>query len=184
MKFRFTIDDTRLKAKFKALQDGMRSEILVKALQAGGVVVLDAARQNILAQELWKTRTLSRSLHQEVLEQSPTHAKISIGTDLEYAAIHELGGVITPKHAKHLAIPVNGATGSPLDRNDLLPVLSKSGDLVLVDETGVQFILKDSVMIPAEPFLRPAMDENVDKIVGEISAVLRQKIEAAWKSVA
>ena len=178
---RMTVDDSRLKRKFAALRDIQRGEVLVNALLAGGVVVLDAAHINILAQHLWKTRHLSRSLHQEVVEQSSTHAKIEVGTDLEYAVIHELGGVITPKRARYLAIPVNGATGSPLDRDDLHPVLTGSGDLVLVDEIGVQFVLKKSVMIPAQPFMRPALDDNVDKIVEEVSAVLRQQIEAAWK---
>jgi phage gpG-like protein len=182
MQLRFTIDDSRMKRKFAALTAIQRSDVLIRALKAGGVVVLNEARINILAQHLWKTRTLSRSLHQEVIEQSATRAKISVGTDLEYAAIHEFGGVVTPKHAKYLAIPVNGATGSPLDRDDLHPVLSGSGSLVLVDETGVQFILKDSVTIPAQPYLRPAVDEHVEQIVEEIKVVLKQQIEVAWKT--
>lgn len=176
------IDDSRLRRKFQALQGIQRGDVLVHALLAGGVVVLDAARVNILAQELVRTRTLSRSLSQEVVEQSDTKAKIAVGTDLEYAAIHEFGGVITPKTARYLAIPVNGASGSPRDRDDLHAVRSGAGNLVLVNENGVQFVLKDSVMIPARPYLRPAVDENKETVIEEITAVLAQEIEAAWKT--
>jgi len=180
--FKISINDDPLKRKFRALREGMRGDVLVNALLAGGVVVLDAARMNILAQDLVRTRQLSRTLHQQVMEKGSTSAKIGMGTDLEYAAIHEFGGIITPKTAKYLAIPINGATGSPRDRDDLSLRKTGGGNLVLVDESGVQFVLKQSVYIPAQPFLRPAMDENVDRIMAEVSAVLAQQIEAAWKT--
>jgi HK97 gp10 family phage protein len=179
---KMSINSDRLKRKFQALREDVRGDVLVNALLAGGLVVLDAARMNILAQELVRTRTLSRSLSQDVIEKASTRARIAIGTDLVYAAIHEFGGIITPKTAKYLAIPVNGATGSPRDRDDLKLRKSARGNLVLVDESGVQFVLKESVYIPAQPFLRPAVDENVDKIVEEVSAVLAQQIEATWKT--
>jgi phage gpG-like protein len=181
MKLMAGLDDSRMKQKFKRLDDGLRAEILKRAVLTGGVVVLTAARQNILAQALWKTRALSRSLHQEGTEATATSAQTLIGTNLVYAALHEYGGIVTPKNAKYLAIPVNGATGSPRDRADLKLIKARSGSLVLVDESGVQFVLKDSVTIPARPYLRPAMDENVEKILAEIKAVLQAEIEAAWK---
>jgi phage gpG-like protein len=188
-KLMMKVDDSVMKKKLKALDEAVSADILLRSVQAGGMVVLDAAKINILAQELWETRTLSRSLTlgdgnnvSRVKENSSTRAVMEIGTNLEYAAIHEFGGVITPKHAKYLAIPVNGATGSPMDREDLRAVLSGSGKLVLVDETGVQFVLLDSVTIPAQPFVRPAVDENVEKIKDEIMEVLGQQVEAAWKS--
>jgi phage gpG-like protein len=61
-------------------------------------------------------------------------------TDVRYALIHELGGVIVPVRAKALAIPQ--ADGS------------------------VRFV--KSVKIPARPYLRPAADAVYPKLTGNI----------------
>jgi phage gpG-like protein len=130
------------------------------------LVVLNAAKDNVKEQGLIRTRTLSRSLHEEVVEQSKERAAVDVGTNLEYGAIHEFGGTIQAKSAKYLAIPVGGRTGSPRKYSDLRVMKTVRGNLLLVDAGGaVQYVLKTSVEIPARPYLRPALDEHGDEAI-------------------
>jgi phage gpG-like protein len=76
---------------------------------------------------------------------------VADGTDVVYAAIQEFGGVITPKHAKMLA---------------------------WTDETGA-FHTAHSVTIIAQPYLRPAWDENIDKAITEVKKSLVEAINKA-----
>ncbi len=62
--------------------------------------------------------------------------------DVAYALIHELGGVITPKAAKALAIPQ--------------------------EDGSVRFA--KSVTIPARPYLRPAADRQYPRLTDAIRA--------------
>lgn len=79
------IGEKELVAKLKQLSDEVASQNLVTAVQAGADVIQNAAKQKSPK----KTRTLSRSIHQEVLESSKERAVVEIGTDLSYAKIHE-----------------------------------------------------------------------------------------------
>lgn len=63
-------------------------------------------------------------------------------TDVRYALIHELGGVIVPVRAKALAIPQ--------------------------PDGSVRFV--KSVTIPARPYLRPAADALYPQLAGNIRA--------------
>jgi HK97 gp10 family phage protein len=169
-----------LAAKFKQLEEAVQEQYLVTATQSGGQVILNAAQDNILTQGLVRTRNLSRSMHMEVTDQSAQSATVEVGTDLEYAAIHEFGGVIQAKNGKYLAIPVNGAVGSPTKRSDLKVRKTAGGILVLVDPGGiVQYILETSVEIPAQPYLRPAADEHGDEAQAEVGKALAILIEQA-----
>ena len=86
---------------------------------------------------------------------------IHVGTNVIYAAIQEFGGIIKPKDAKHLAIPIGDLKGSPRQYPDLHIAKTRSGTWLLMDGQGkVQYVLKDSVTIPARPYLRPALQEK------------------------
>lgn len=169
-----------LAAKLRQLEEVVQEQNLVAATQSGGNVILNAAKANISAQGLIRTRNLSRSMHMEVTEHSAQSATVEIGTDVEYAAIHEYGGTIQAKNGKYLAIPVNGASGSPTKRGDLKLRKTGGGTLVLVDPGGsIQYILKPSVQIPAQPYLRPAADEHGEEAQAEIGKALAILIEQA-----
>lgn len=93
--------------------------------------------------------------------------------DVEYALIHELGGVIEPKNTKYLAIPMTQLArnaGSPRNLSGLAFVQSLKGQPMLVDdETGeVHYLLRLSVTIPARPYLRPAADAKYPELAGNI----------------
>lgn len=172
------IGKEELFAKFQALTEEMQGESLIAAAQAGATVIINAAKNNIKDEDLMRTRNLSRSIHSEVGASSATRASVDVGTDVEYAAIHEFGGTVTAKNGKYLAIPVGSYKGSPRDHDDLAPVKTKNGNLVMMDRSGtVQYVLKASVQIPAQPYLRPAMDENQEKIIDVMAKAFRQVID-------
>ncbi len=92
-----------------------------------------------------------------------------VGTNVKYGPIHEFGGIIKPHGHPFLSIPIGSMKGSPREHNDLffLPVGSNG---LLLDRAGVpQYALRREVVIPARPFLGPAMrkkgSEAADKVV-------------------
>jgi phage gpG-like protein len=104
-----------------------------------------------------------------------------IGTNVEYAAIHEYGGQTRPhkieaRHAGALMFPSSGFVG-PLR-------LTKSGKMAK-RQTGGSLVFRQSVnhpgsTIPARPYMRPALAESRE----EISALMRQGLIAAIKAKA
>lgn len=129
-----------LYSKLRQLDAVAAERNLVLAGTAGGQVIRNAAAAN--APKL--TRTLERSIHVEVVDKSRARVTIMVGTNVIYAAIHEFGGIITPKHAKMLAFELDG-----------------------------KLIFAHSVRINATPYMRPAFDHNVQKAIAEIKAVLK-----------
>ena len=174
------IGTEELMVKFRVLNEAVQEENLSAATLAGGTVIVGATKENIAAQGLIRTRNLSRSIHEEVLERSSQRVVVGIGTNVDYGPIHEFGGVIQAKRSKYLAIPVNGASGSPAKRSDLHVLKTAGGTLVLVDASGqIQYVLRSSVTIPAQPYLRPALDEHGDEAQEEIGRALAALIEKA-----
>lgn len=93
--------------------------------------------------------------------------------DVRYALMMEVGGVIKPKRAKFLAIPLTPEAriaGSPRRMPGLAYVQSKNGQPMLIDSTSgdAQYLLRDSVTIPARPYLRPAADVHYPRMAAEI----------------
>lgn len=155
--------------KFRAMKEVAQGLTLARTVQAGSKTILNAAKANIKAQGLIHTRTLSRSLHEEISMQGSSVAVAEIGTNLEYAAIHEFGGVVRPKTAKYLAVPVGNYKGSPRKHPRLKLRKTAGGTLVMVDGSGrVQYVLKKSVEVPAQPYLRPAFDEHKDEALDDM----------------
>lgn len=165
-------------AKFRALSDAQQGQALLNSTLAGGAVVVNAAKDNIKEQGLMRTRHLSRSINQQATESTPDRAVVEIGTNVEYAAIHEFGGTIQAKNRKYLAIPVGTRRGSPLKHSDLRVRKTAGGNLVMVDDGGtVQYVLKKSAEIPARPYLRPAADEHHQGIQSQMTKAFVKQIE-------
>ncbi len=168
-----------LKKALEALGEAATGKMLAQAALAGALPIQNAAKEKSPK----RTRTLSRSIHTEVEKEGETLAEVVVGTDVEYAAIQEFGGTITPKNTKYLAIPLTSAAeryGSP--RNypvRLIPVI-RGGEGVLIDVVDYEavYALKKSVTIPARPYLRPALDESVEAVKSAISRALKQQLEA------
>lgn len=171
------IGDKELAAWFARLDAEVGEETLTVAVKAGAQVVQNAAQGKAPR----KTSTLARSIHTEVTRSSPNYVEVTVGTDLEYAAIHEFGGVIRPKNAKFLAIPITGAAktyASPRDFPDKLHFIPSSSGGVLANKEGAQYILRSSVTIPAHPYLRPALGENEDTATNAMARVLSARMKA------
>lgn len=99
--------------------------------------------------------------HIEILSD----ASLEVGTNLEYARLHQEGGVIVPKNAKALAIPLTrdaARAGSPRDFPRPLFILPSGKALAETKRKGrggrirelvVQYALVQRVVIPARKFL-------------------------------
>jgi len=138
--------DKELLRKLRQLDSAVAGQALRTSFTSGAAIFRNSAATK--APKL--TRTLSRSIHVEVLSQTKARITVMVGTDVVYARIHEFGGVITPRQARFLAFEIEG-----------------------------QLIFAKRVHMPARPYMRPAFDENVQRVAQEIGEVLRSQIMRA-----
>jgi hypothetical protein len=107
-----------------------------------------------------------------------------------YARIHETGGIIKPKKAKFLAIPLPAALkgngtpihASPRDWKNTFVITSKAGNKLIVQRQGKEivplYVLKSSVKIPPRLKMRDTLQAGlpyfVDKAVDAVfNAILK-----------
>lgn len=115
--------------------------------------------QPAIKKALWESAMLVRrsatqkapykswALRRSIIEYSNGNT-IEIGSNLVYAAIHEWGWVITPKRSKYLTFRVNGKR-----------------------------VRTKRVVIPARPFMGPALRENTNKILEIFNKHLARLLE-------
>ena len=132
----------KLDDRFKEVIAAASGDNILKALLAGGEVVRNHAKLNIQAQKLVDTGNLLGSISVQEGTTGKTDATVEIGTNVEYAAIHEFGG----------AIHQTNAWGKGITQ---------------------------TIHIPARPYLRPSLDENVNSISNAVGASLKHQIEGA-----
>ena len=132
----------KLDNRFKEVIAAASGDNILKALKAGGEVVRNHAKLNIQAQELVDTSNLLNSISVQEGSGGKSDATVEIGTNVEYAAIHEFGG----------AIHQTNAWGKGITQ---------------------------TIHIPARPYLRPSLDENVNSISDAVGASLKHQIEGA-----
>lgn len=89
----------KLDNRFKEVIAAASGDNIMKALLAGGEVVRNHAKLNIQAQELVDTSNLLNSISIQEGSGGKTDATVEIGTNVEYAAIHEFGGAIHQTNA-------------------------------------------------------------------------------------
>ena len=127
-----------------------------------------------------QTGALIRSITGKITRSTKHIVKGTTGSDLEYAAIHEHGGIIQPKVSQYLAIPLGKTQGKPRDYPDAFFITSKKNNLLIVKNNGGEllplFLLKKQVEIPARPFLKPAYLDNKKKVQED----LRDAYLTAW----
>ena len=93
---------------------------------------------------------------------------VIIGTNVKYAKIQHFGGIITPKKAKYLAIPLTKAA-KVMNPRDFENTFIRNG--IIFRSNGKEkptalYVLKKQVKIPKRPFL--FMDNADQKYVCEI----------------
>ena len=113
----------KLDNRFKEVIAAASGENIMKALLAGGEVVRNHAKLNIQAQELVDTSNLLNSISVQEGSGGKTDATVEIGTNVEYAAIHEFGGAIHQTNAwgkgieQTILIPARPYLRPSLDEN-------------------------------------------------------------------
>ncbi len=123
-----------------------------------------------------RTGTLARSIRPGRVEFTDTTVRGSVGTNLQYARIHEYGGVIKAKNKKYLTIPLPAAMTSagvlrkPAgDWEDTFVMRSGRGNLIIFQKRGARivplFVLKKQVSIPQRSYMRTSLQETNDRIL-------------------
>lgn len=149
------VDAVRFEVDDRQFQAAMRR---VKQAVSGPGLVAAAQAGALVIQNAAKekaprrTSTLSRSIHMEWVEQGRYRVAVHVGTDVIYARIHEFGGIITPRQARALAFEIGG-----------------------------ELIFAQRVHIPARPYMRPAVDENIAKIGQEIARTIEALVTRALR---
>lgn len=142
-----------LSNNFAAVKKSITGAMLMQAAEAGGGVVETFAKLNASGGRPGlnvDTGNLVNSITVHRGAQTETYADVEVGTGVEYAAIHEFGGVIMPIAAKMLSWVDNGAR-----------------------------VFAKMVHIPARPYLRPAIDEHEAEITKAVETALKMQIEQA-----
>ncbi len=123
---------------------------LYKGMRKAMILASGTARSPYLSGKALKRRTgrLRNSITHDVRIQGDKVIG-TIGTNVVYGRIHELGGVIRPKVKQLLRFHI----------------------------PGVGWRSAKEVTIPARPFLRPALEDNL----GEIKKILAKRIEEAFE---
>jgi HK97 gp10 family phage protein len=94
------LDASDFLRKIRNLQTSVRATMLADAVQAGGLVIEEQAKENAP----YRTGTLRRSIGTTVTGSSlKAEARVGPAANVPYAAITEFGGVIEPKNAPRLA---------------------------------------------------------------------------------
>lgn len=176
-------------------------EKLVRVLELTGARAHDLRRPFADAGERI-VRRISQRLSGPVLKENTGRLKGSLnheetadtldisaggGPEVDYAAIHNFGGVIRPKKKKFLTIPFPGGPADkpvPLRAADFDDTFVAKGIIFQRKEKGKKgnvqiiplFILKKSVTIPASPYMF-LEDSDVEYLKESISDF----IAGAWK---
>ncbi len=134
-----------------------------------------------------RTGALRRSIRHEVV-QTGRYAYTLIGVigqGVPYARIHEFGGTIEPKKAKHLAIPLQRgaktAFGPSAYPGKLTFIKSKAGNKLLAEVTGrgtrrrikPVFVLKKQVVVPARLGFRQTFQQEAQVTLVNIQQKLQ-----------
>lgn len=148
--------------------------VLMRAVTRSSELVRRQAMLNALQVFTRPAGELSRSI---MVHANESKLSADIGPHVIYGRIQELGGTIRPVHAKMLAIPIGTMKGAPRHRRNTnvpLHIRRVNGKLFLFDAEGVaQYVLKDSVVIKATPYLVPALAAQQDNIAAEFDRALR-----------
>jgi len=111
---------------------------------------------------------------QERIQETREGVKISFGSNLVYAAIHEFGGTIVPKKAKFLTIPFPGVYGKAKDFSNTFVAKGVIHQKIGNKDWNPLFSLKKSVTIPARHYL----SEPIKKMRPELERGLKRAVES------
>jgi phage gpG-like protein len=137
--------------------------------------------------------TGTRELQRSITATPAKNGKAIVGTNVKYARIHELGGILKPTTKKYLTVPVNEraarlrAKYKSLKDAKGLKFATMFGKKFLITRNRkrpeIMFVLVRSVRMPPRPFLRPAARNRDNQIamVKAFGAGFRSIIRKAFK---
>jgi HK97 gp10 family phage protein len=154
---------------------------LARGLDQAAMIVEGAAKELVYAGhpehlEVQKGR-LRQSITRRVHTEGAMYAEV--GTNVIYARIHEFGGVIRPTQAHALAVPIGDLKGSPRNYRGLWTLRRPGRAPLLMDRSGKpQYVLAEQVVMPARPYLRPALAANAQRVRDKIREVMEEALRA------
>lgn len=181
-------------AKLEHLRRAGLPDLAVRAAYAGAMGIRNKALDNISGRAL-KVRTASLKNH--VAAQMPvveaggvTWGLPSGEKESKIGAFQEVGGTVRPKNSKFLRIPLSPAkTAAGADRYSGIPLRSVGGFHVIRLKDGRLFLAREekkgaylefwyrlvrSSVVPAHPWLRPAVEAGMVDAQAEIDRIARE----------
>jgi len=158
---------------------GPNSPEVRAALTRIGIKLEGAIKANITRMGLIRTNHLRQSIEYDV-DSDRTGDYVLVGSfGVPYARIHEYGGVIRPKRAKYLTIPIHersrGKTVQRKPRDFELTFFRspKTNKLLAADKTNgdILFFLTKRVRIKPKRYIKKALDANRGFIYDTIRGV-------------
>ena len=187
-------DKKRLLRKLNVVNPSKQPATLKRAMINAGLAVERRLKVNVSNRILRRrTGTLAKSIGSRFV-WTADGMKMVIGSGartgdrVKYATILETGGVIKPKRAKYLAVPLPralteaGATKFPsaTDYPNTFVKKSKSGKLIIFQKNGQRldalFVLKKSVKIKRTQYMSTTAKQMKRKIFRIMSATIDREL--------
>lgn len=143
----------RLEKKFDQLSEMGKYDVIIEFLRTAGIDLSNLIKININKTFHTGTGQLVNSI--QIWEEggSDKYAYVDVGSSgVVYARIHEYGGIIVPRTKKVLHFVING--------EDIFTTL---------------------VVMPARPYMRPALDEEKGRLPKELGAIIDMKLKELCK---
>jgi hypothetical protein len=180
---KMTVDVTKYKKRRK--KEDMSKAIHYQLQKWTGKTVKQIIRN--ISGHILQTRSahLRRSITGKTFKDKLIYAIIGSGIfgrkAVKYARILEKGGIIRPKKAKALTIPLPGVKGIAANYPDAFIIKSKAGNALIVEKrgkTGLKplFVLKKQVKIPAKHWLSDSIKEMKPDLIRSLRPVEILKI--------
>lgn len=173
-------------------------QAMMFAMKRSTIRLSDYIAEHKLSGQKLKVRTgnLRRSLQEsraKKVERRGDNVIGTVGTNMEYAAIHEYGGTIRPKKSKYLAVPLKAALtakgvarGGPRDFKDTFFAMSKKGNLIMFGKSMGKiiplFAMKKEIKIPKSPFMKPSLEEKTSDIIKFFSEDIQKEVAKIWRT--
>lgn len=194
-----TIDEKQQQAildKLKAIEPNRRGPIFLKAFRQSVEVVNRKLKTNVTGPILSRrTGHLAQSIESNIsYDGDDLMAEIGSGVAnkfrMPYANIHEDGGVITPKKAKYLTIPLEAALtragvpkkASARDWANTFIRKSKGGNLIIFQAAKSGkiiplYVLKRSVSIPGRQYLSRTVLQMRERFLMAMNGAIQRGID-------
>lgn len=169
----FRMEDKGAQAKIRML-NSIPQAVKHQMTKWSGSAIKNIIRN--ISGHILKTRTghLRRNIGFK-LSGFRNYQNLAIGTgvggrkSVKYASILERGGIIRPKRASWLTIPLPGIKGMARNYPDSFFIKSKKGNLLLVQKAGRSgikplFVLRKQVRIPAFKWLSTSIKERMAEL--------------------